>query len=482
MRLVPDTLFGRLVAALLTVVALTVLIVALLIVRERRDLAFWNSTTSELVGLIAATSEELAGLPDGERGERLAELRASVLAVDRDVASVPPPRRKWHDAAAARSYEKRLRRALGSGYDVAVKPARLAAAGAVLVGDRRWRMPPMDGRPSGGSRLEPGESPGGPPRPGAESRRQLDVTVRLPNGEPVVFRIASPPPAVPLPRGIFAELGVLTVVLVAVLFLMARTITHPLSALAGAAEAMGRGRTPPPLPESGARELREATRAFNTMHERLKRYLDSRTQLLAAMSHDLRTPLTRLRLRVEYLDDPKLKERFSADLDEMNQMVTGALGLFRGLDDDEPVQPADVRELFEELRSEFAELGEDVKIEGDPGPAVTVKRLALKRCLANLISNAVKFGFRATVVAEGGAALTIIVRDEGPGIPEESLERVFQPFYRLEGSRNADTGGTGLGLSIARDIAQLLGGSLDLRNRRAGGLEAILTLPRARNS
>jgi signal transduction histidine kinase len=296
-----------------------------------------------------------------------------------------------------------------------------------------------------------------------------------------VFRTGLPLAGPALPQRIFVELGALTLVLGFVLFAMARTITRPLSELAGAAEAVGRGaRRVPPLRETGARELREATRAFNAMQERLHRYLDSRTRVLGAMSHDLRTPLTRLKLRVESLPDEHLRERFTADLDQMNAMIEGAFNVFRGLNNEEPEQPLDVGTLLEELRAEFADMGATVAIEVDVDRSVVAKPNALKRCLTNLIANAVNYGARATVVAETeGSDLVLRVLDEGPGIPPDALERAFEPFFRLEGSRNPGTGGTGLGLGIARDIAQAHGGTLTLENRSPRGLAAILRLPLA---
>jgi len=287
-----------------------------------------------------------------------------------------------------------------------------------------------------------------------------------------------PRPGQAPPGTILPELGLLTLLLGVVLFFMTRTITRPLSRLAAAAETVGRGGRTAPLPEVGAREVREATRAFNAMQERLHRYLDSRTSVLAAMSHDLRTPLTRIRLRVESIEDPALRERYIADLDEMSRMISGALGLFRGLNEDEAESPCDIAELLEALRAEFAELGVTVEIEGAALGPIAVRPLAIKRCLTNLLSNAAKFAGNPRVIVADGPALEIRVCDDGPGIPQADLERVFEPFYRVEGSRNVATGGTGLGLSIARDIAQAHGGSLVLRNRTPHGLEAILTLPR----
>jgi signal transduction histidine kinase len=182
---------------------------------------------------------------------------------------------------------------------------------------------------------------------------------------------------------------------------------------------------------------------------------------------------------VEMLDDSAAQARIGKQLDEMESMVHGALALFRGLDDNEAFTPVDVNELLCTLQSEFAEMSAEVTIEGRAIRSLLGKPQALRRCLTNLIANAVKFGSRAAVSVEDGPALVIRIRDEGPGIPEDQLENVFEPFYRVESSRNRDTGGTGLGLSIARDVVQAHGGSLALKNLPVRGLEAIVTLPRS---
>lgn len=477
--LVPDSLFGRLVTALLVVVGITLAVLALLIMRERREVAFWGSDSSGVIELMAQTSEDLAQLQASERRGRLEELRREPLiaASDGDRSPRRPPR--WDDSAAARAYEKRLQRELGGDYTVDVRPARhdgrnvVRIAGGHYPGAAGHFRPLPEDRP-----VPPAAQAAALMAHGPVPHHELDVSVRLPGGDAVVYRVPAPRSGPPLPPEIFVELAVLTLVLAAALFLMARTITRPLSALAGSAEAMGRGETPAQLPETGARELREATHAFNTMHERLQRYLNSRTRLLAAMSHDLRTPLTRLRLRSERLADPELRARFNADVDEMNGMLKAALDLFRGMNGDEPASPVDIMQFLDALRDEFAELGATVTVEGSAAGPIEVRPHALKRCLTNLLSNAVKFGGHAALRVADGAELTIRVLDEGPGIPEESLGRVFEPFFRLESSRNPETGGTGLGLSIARDIAQAHGGSLELRNRQPHGLEAVLMLPR----
>lgn len=464
------SLFGRLMTALLSVIAVMA-IMAILVGREREEVAFRRSSAGSVVELVAATSAELAGLAPDARAAELARLRAESLSIERPARSrTPPPQASPADAGAV--FERRLGRELGDGFSVDVRPAQPDSADVIRVapGGFRDRLGP-DGPLADagrGRRLRGG------------AFRELDIAVELPDGERVVYRTGVPFVEPPLPRGIFFQLLALAAGLGVVLYAMTRTIVNPIAALGRAAEAVGRGVRQAPLEEKGAREIRDATRAFNTMQERLHRYLDSRTQVVAAMSHDLRTPLTRLKLRVESLHDPALRERFTADLDEMSAMVTGALNLFKGLNDEEPARPVEIGALLEELRIEFAEMGAGVTIEGAAREPLAVKRHALKRCLTNLLSNAVAYGERATVVVEDrGADLTLRVLDEGPGIPESELERVFEPFYRLEGSRNAATGGTGLGLSIARDIAQAHGGSLVLRNRSPRGLEAVLRLPRS---
>lgn len=296
----------------------------------------------------------------------------------------------------------------------------------------------------------------------------------------MIYRVTRMAGGAPLPRNLIVNLILLLLILVVVLYLVARSITRPLSALARAADSVGRDVRPAQLTERGARELRHAARAFNTMQDRLRRYLDSRSRVLAAMSHDLKTPLTRLRLQVEALDNHPMQERIGHELDEMETMVHQALSLFRGLDDGEPVTPVDMNALLAKICEECAVMGGEVLISGRALQPLPGKAQALKRCLTNLIVNAIKFGGRALVVVEDGNELTIRVRDEGPGLPPEELERVFEPFYRLESSRNRDSGGTGLGLTIARDIAQAHGATLTLHNMSAGGLEAQLVLPRRR--
>jgi signal transduction histidine kinase len=476
--LLPDTLFGRLFAATIGVIGLLMLLIILLIVRERRELALLDSGSGSSASTIAETSEYLAGLPQAQREEARAKLRQQRLLPD-DVRPSPRGRMKTGEQLKLeRAFANNLQRQLGPEYRVSVGPPRAARDQVIplhlAVREHRLNDMPQDGGPQ--SRGEP--APGGA-RLVRRFDRVFDVTITLPDGDAAVFRTLAPRAGPRLPRHIFVQLGVLALLLSAVLYAVTRTITRPLDDLARAADEVGRGATTTPLKERGARELLRATRAFNAMQERLRRYLDSRTRVLAAMSHDLRTPLTRLRLRIESIDDDDLRQRCVEDLDEMSNMIRGALGVFRGLNDEEAPTPLDINALARELQRQHAELGGEVAIIGEAQSPYTAKPLALKRCLGNLVQNAIRHGVRATIHIEDGKQLVLHVLDDGPGIPEDMLDKVFEPFFRLEHSRNRDTGGTGLGLSIARDIAQAHGGTLTLRNRTEGGLAATLTLPRA---
>jgi signal transduction histidine kinase len=491
-RLLPQSLFGRLMLALVSAVGVTLLVAVLLIVRERRDLALLGTGAWSTAQLIADAATSLAGLSPAERQAGIERLQRDSLSTDEEPRPRPRPPRA-DSAATAKAYERRIERELGKGYVVDVVPSRPREGAIIRVGPGPRRQRPPEGiqegsgrggfdgaLPEGGPERRPGPGGGGGPGFGGFlSARFLDVSVTLPEGETLVFRTVAPQPGPPMPRQIFIELSLLTVVLALVLFFMTRSITRPLSDLARAAEKVGHGARAAPLQERGAREVRDATRAFNTMQERLQRYLDSRTRVLAAMSHDLRTPLTRLRLRAESIDDAVLRDRFTADLDEMSEMVRGALGLFRDLNNDEAIEPVDVDRLMRQLQSEFAETGGDVVIEGTAGLPLPARPQALKRCLANLIHNATKYGSRARVAVADGNEVVIRIRDEGPGIPPQFIEQVFEPFFRVESSRSRDTGGTGLGLCIARDVAQSHGGSVVLRNHPDGGVEATVVLPRS---
>jgi signal transduction histidine kinase len=468
----PQSLFGRLLAASVLAVVLAQAVALLLIAQEREHFVRQGSVR-DWTRRIAETTLMLAPLGRTQRADALAQLAASAphaphMAHADPIAHGGPPH------ALARPF---VRLPLLSDFETALRDQLRAALGpayGIEVGPTPVPPPPAVALPA--PFYEAHELALHP-----EAAQRYDVTVRFADGDAVTYRVMRMPGGAPLPRSLSMNLTLLVLLLVIVLYLTARTITRPLSDLARAADSLGREARPAPqLAERGTRELRDAARAFNTMQDRLHRYLDSRTRVLAAMSHDLKTPLTRLRLQVEALDNAPMQERIGRELDEMESMVREALALFRGLDDGEPAVPVDVNALLEKIREEFRDMGGTVTITGQALRPLVGKPQALKRCLTNLIANAVKFGTRAEALIADGADLVIRVRDHGPGIPEEELERVFEPFYRLESSRNRDSGGTGLGLTIARDIAQAHGGSLLLANLAGGGLEATLRLPRRR--
>ncbi|MFC7551813.1 ATP-binding protein [Pseudoroseomonas wenyumeiae] len=263
-----------------------------------------------------------------------------------------------------------------------------------------------------------------------------------------------------------------------------RRLVRPVSALAHAADRLGRDVNAPPLPEVGPSEVVTAARAFNTMAERIRRFVGDRTQMLAAIGHDLRTPITRLRLRAEFLDDDEQRRKMLADLDEMEAMVNATLAFARDDSATEPSVALDLAALCRTVLDEAADARpelppEAISYEGPDRLRIRGRPIALKRALANLVANALNYAGMARVVidAPSHGILTLRVEDEGEGIPEESLEAVFQPFRRLEVSRNRETGGTGLGLPIARNILRAHGGDVVLRNRPEGGLAAVVTLP-----
>jgi signal transduction histidine kinase len=261
-------------------------------------------------------------------------------------------------------------------------------------------------------------------------------------------------------------------------YLVARMTMAPLMRLAQAAKDLGADINRPPLPAEGVSEIREAANAFNAMQARIRQHIGQRTQMLAAITHDLQTPLTRLRLRLEKVDDDELREKLIGDLSAMQAMVREGLDLARSMDSGENMQVLDLDSMLDSICSDALDAGQDVKLSGHAGVAIMARPTALQRCLTNLIDNAVKYGRYAHLTVErlGANGARIRVRDGGPGIPPGELGRVFDPFYRVETSRSRESGGTGLGLTIARNIAELHGGALQVANHPEGGLEATLTL------
>ncbi|MEH6628045.1 MAG: ATP-binding protein [Motiliproteus sp.] len=282
-----------------------------------------------------------------------------------------------------------------------------------------------------------------------------------------------------LPTDRLLFLGLLSVILLLLGWMVVRWQTRPLEQLAKGAERLGRDIDRPPLQEQGPLEIQATARAFNQMQKRIQRFITDRERLFSAISHDLKTPITRLRLRAEMLEKEHNRDKFAQDLGELERMVAGALECIQGTEIHENTQAIDIMALLDSLQDNAAVLGHRVEIEGEVGPAFWGKPMALKRCLGNLIDNAIFYGKEAEIcVHNSSEQLLIRIRDRGPGVSEDAIEQLFEPYYRVESSRSRNTGGSGLGLGISRNIAHAHGGELELKNREGGGLDVILTLPR----
>jgi signal transduction histidine kinase len=266
--------------------------------------------------------------------------------------------------------------------------------------------------------------------------------------------------------------------LLALAYAVARMATRPLDDLASAAARLGSDIDASPLPERGPGEVRAATAAFNAMQGRIRRDVRERTSMLAAITHDLQTPVTRLRLRLEKVADDELRAKLIDDLSVMSDTIREGLDLARSLDEREPLAHVDLDSLLESLCADAQEAGHDVTLDGRTTVSVLCAPNSLRRCVMNLMDNALAYGRFARVqsAAAGGRAV-VRIRDGGPGIPEDRLQAVLDPFVRIETSRSRETGGTGLGLTIANNIAKRLGGTIALRNCPEGGLEVTLDLP-----
>jgi signal transduction histidine kinase len=273
-------------------------------------------------------------------------------------------------------------------------------------------------------------------------------------------------------------LAVSALVTLAIVWLVVRRITRPMQALAAAAERIGRGEAATITPPQGPVEIRTTVEAFNAMQERLSRFVRDRMRMVAAVSHDLRTPITSMRLRAEFIEDEELKHDVIRTLNEMQAMTDAVLAFAREEAGAEETRSVDLAALIEGIVQDQVALGHEVSYEGPERLAWRCRPVSLKRALVNLVENAVRYAGSARVrLSQDKDGVVVTVEDSGPGIPQSRLEDVFEPFVRLEASRSRETGGVGLGLSIARSIARAHGGELTLANRSEGGLIARMTLP-----
>lgn len=268
-----------------------------------------------------------------------------------------------------------------------------------------------------------------------------------------------------------------SLILFAVATVFMRKQVRPIRRLADAAEAFGKGRDVPDFRPEGATEVKQAAGAFLVMRDRIKRQITQRTEMLAGVSHDLRTPLTRMKLQLALLGDNADTAELKTDIAEMERMLNAYLAFARGEGAEQPVE-TDLSDLLEEVVGNARREGAAVELRADSGMIVPLRPDAFRRCITNLIANAQRYAHRVAIAASRhGSAIEIVVDDDGPGIPREKREEVFRPFFRLDTSRNPETGGIGLGLTIARDVVRGHGGDLVLDDSPLGGLRAKLRLP-----
>lgn len=311
----------------------------------------------------------------------------------------------------------------------------------------------------------------------AADRMQLDIRLHLADGTPLTIELVRS--SMMLSFWVPLILVIQLAILCFFMWLAVRLITRPLAQLAQAADTMGTEMRVAPLPEDGPQEVARAATAFNAMQRRIAEYLAERMQILAAVSHDLQTPITRMRLRADLLDNAVQRDKMLGDLNAMQMLVEEGIAYARNAQGvtEQPCR-TDLDALLASIVYDYQDAGQALRLQGSAGRPLTTRPHTLKRILTNLLDNALKFGeeVEIQVTADTAGRVSIAVLDRGPGIRESELEAVLQPFYRLEGSRNRATGGTGLGLAIAQQLAQALDARLSLSNREGGGLVARLSL------
>ncbi|RXZ38000.1 HAMP domain-containing protein [Oxalobacteraceae bacterium CAVE-383] len=443
-----------------------------------------------LAGIVVATVTT-TWLAANERQNTVRELRYQRVAerVEQIVGALddaaPGARQIVLDAARDFGFDARLGNTpLAAGHS---NPDLVGALKTQLGDDRRiiesrdvkcvdgWPQPPS---PRDAGRHPPDADPAG----NAESCRLIYVSLR--DGELLTLNLKTPRDRAPRQRppqhsAIGGPYMLLFLALIALLaYAVARMTARPIKQLAAAAGELGQDIDQPPLPEKGPLEIRQAAGAFNLMQARIRRQIQHRTHMLAAITHDLQTPLTRLRLRLEKVGDDELRGKLVNDLAQMQQMVQEGLDLARSMDSSEAMQRLDIDSLLDSVCADASDAGLAVTQSGRAQASILAQPNALRRCLTNLLDNAIKYGHSAEVsTAVENGKVAIRIRDHGAGIPEDQLDAVFEPFFRLETSRSRDTGGTGLGLTIARNIAENHGATLRLDNCPDGGLQVTLLLP-----
>jgi signal transduction histidine kinase len=460
MRLLPRSLFGQVLFATVIAVVATQLVGAWLLLDERARLArrIWGDQAAQrIAGFIAAMDEATPA-------ERVRLIGTTGLRPSH--ASLEEP---WRQPGAERLPPEALT-FLDKLHKELIRPIEVQ----VLVLGPDWPPALPDARPP------PIAAVAGPFEDSRRRLRMVAVQARLGDGTVLTLRHALPPPLAGPPTHLLIGVALLVAIAGALTAWTVRRLTRPLGTLADAARGLASNLDQPPLPVTGPSEVATAAASFNRMQQDLKRNLETRSQALAAVSHDLRLPITRIRLRIERLGDERLREAIEADLVEMDRMIGDTLEFLRAGHSAEQPARIDVNALVESVAEDMRSLGCRIETHGAAQAPLVARGQAVRRCLGNLVDNARRYGGGAVelTVRDGRDQVEFVVEDRGPGIPESERERVFEPYVRLEASRARHTGGTGLGLAIARAIARGHGGDVSLETRDGGGLRAILQFPR----
>jgi signal transduction histidine kinase len=475
----PRTLFGQLLFALAAGLLAAQAVGAWLMLDDRSRFA------ARILGSYAA--ERVAGivslLDDADAEERVRLVRA--LSVPPTRVSLDEPWRSRVEplSAEATAYARYLQQALTPSREVQI--LSLVPARARRFHDERRRPPAPRGDDGAASPASPkGEREIRRGRRGPRFPLLLLIAqVRLADGAVATFRHVVPTAPADRPLRLIALVTISAITVASLAGWAVRRLTRPLATLAEAASGLARNLDRPPLPETGPVEVARAARAFNVMQRELKAYLETRSQALAAVSHDLRMPLTRARLRLERIDDIRAKASLESDFEEMEHMIGATLEFLRaGASAEAPIR-LNLNALLEGVAEDIEALGGKVRIHGRAEAPLEARAHALRRCLANLLDNARRHGGGDidVTVLDAARSVRIRIEDRGPGIPAAERERIFEPYVRLEPSRARHTGGSGLGLAIARAVARAHGGDIALSDRAGGGLCAELTLPRGSN-
>jgi len=445
-RLVPDTLAGRTIVILLFSLGLFHLW-SMWIYQLGIEELLGSAREEQLAEEVASVTRAIGGLPEVQR-------EATARALSTAMADVHwSPRSAVGAGSVASARTEPIRKRLGElAPDIAEGRVRIAFADEA-----------------------------GAPAPAAATEGDhhlLLASVQLPDETWLNFRISTAHLAASDDHGVLGSMSAMALGTLLVSVFLVRSVTAPLGSLSAAADRIGTSAASPELPAEGPREVRVAASAFNRMQARIKRLIEDRTQTLAAVSHDLKTPITRLRLRAQFVADQDLRRTIESDLDEMEAMIQSTLDFLRGDATGEEVRTVDVATILETVCDHLVDAGHDVVLLEACYAPLPCRPLALKRAFGNLVENALKYGHRARVsLTRQADAYVVTIADDGPGIPPGQFERVFDPFYRLESSRSRETGGTGLGLTVARSTILAHGGEVRLANADGGGLTVTVELP-----